>query len=273
MFGYCLDNLDGTTPGANAGTNFTAGASGADSTSVSVLSALSYECQRLVIGIGGINSNAGDGQAAADVLIDPAGGTSWTALINDLCCGFTLQPSSAAGGLSCWYHFPIRLPAGATIGLRAKTQHTADITSGRVVMYAYGAPSRPDMIWAGVGVETLGISDSRGTALTSGASGAWGSWTSVGSTSTYLYKSVQLGINGSDATAASAAFHYQVGVGSQRVPGSPTIQKAFSTNEVGGQTGHGLVTCNLAAGSQMQVRGTSSAGSPETTYVAVYGVY
>lgn len=273
-WGFGVSNLTGTPPAATVGTNFTAGASNTDGTSVSVISALSHDLHYLIVGIGGVNVSTGDGQGLLDILIDRAGGTSWSSFIDDLVCGFTPTPAAGTAGIQQWYHFPLFVPAGASLGVRARTAHTANITSGRVVIYGYGEPSRPDMWWCGTGVESLGINEasSKGTNVTPGNSGTYSSWTTIG-TSSYRYGAVQFGVNGSDATASAIGYYWQIGYGSTQLPGSPTAFMATSTNEVSSRTGFGqIIWCNAPASTVWQLRATAS-GTAETYNAAIYGVY
>ncbi len=276
VFAYCSDNhaWPGATDLRDDGTAFTAGASDADAAAVTLLSALAHDVHFLRIRLNGIFLSTADANAVGDILVDPSGGTSWSALVNDLACGFTNNTATAngtSGGVV--YEFPLYIAAGSTVGWRAKTAHTADITTGLAFIEAFGEPSRPEMWWCGSGVETLGVSDSKGTSITPGASGAWGSWTSVGSTTTRHYRSVQLGINGSDATAALKVYRFQLGSGSQQCPGSPTSASTYTTSENGFRTWSGATACNIPVGTQMQARGMSAAVSPENIFVGIYGVY
>lgn len=278
VFAYWSSNYPTNPPnGGNVsshGTAFTAGASGADAAAVTLLTALAHDVHLVQIKLNGINGTTTDANAVADLLIDPAGGTSWTALIEDLACGFTNSGAAATVGsmLGACYTFPLYIPAGATVGLRAKTAHTADITTGLATIEVFGEPSRPEMWWCGSGVETLGVSDSKGTAVTSGSTNTWGSWTSVGSTTSKHIKAIQLGINGSDATAANNGYYFQVGAGSSALPGSATLTRAITSGEAGYHYGQLATYCNIAAGTQLQVRGNAS-GTAEVIYVGIYGVY
>ncbi len=269
-FARCSENL-GALAATGVGVNFTAGASGADGTAVSILSALAHDVHYLVLAIGGINTAAADGNAALDVLSDPAGGTSWGSIIDDLCCGMTPVPSATVG-LTAWYYFPLWIKAGTSIGVRAKTAHTVAIATGQVAMWAFGEPRRPEQWWCGQKVETIGIADSKGTAVTPGTSGAFGSWTNIGSASSARFGAVQLGINGSDANALANGWWWQLGVGSVQVPGSPTIYRAIATSEQGGIVGMQPIFCNFPGGTQFQARNAVSSASGEDGYCAVYGV-
>jgi hypothetical protein len=267
-FAYYSSNY-ASTPSASAGTAFTSGANDADGTAVSCIAALGHDVHWVRVRTVTTGTSTADNNTAGDLLIDPAGGTSWTPLINDLVCG---QGLSLTEPWARVYEFPLFIAAGTSIGWQAKTAHTAGI-GGRIIVEVCGEPSRPETWWCGQGVETLGISDSKGTAITAGASGAAGSWTSVGSATTRHCRAVQLGVNGSDATALTAQYHFEIGHNSQRLPGSRIHFCAISSGEDGKHTTMGLINCNIPAGTQMQARATSSSAGPEDIHVAIYGVY
>lgn len=274
QFAHETDNLTGTPPAALIGTNFTAGANSADGTAVGVIGALAHDVHFLVVGLGGISLATANGQCLVDVLIDPAGGTSWSELIDSLINGFTPVPTAAGISLGNWYYFPLFIKAGSSLGVRARTLHTVDITTGRAVMYALGNPSRPDMWWCGQKVESLGINaaTSTGTNVTPGNSGAFGSWTSIGNPTAKRYGHIQMGVNGSDSTATAIGYYWQLGYGSNKLPGSGTFFTSNTTSEVGQRLFTLPMWCDIPAGTQMQVRGTAS-GTAEPHNVGLYGVY
>ncbi len=272
-FANQVDNNTGTPPAVNVGTNFTANANNADGTAVSVLSALAFDVHYLIIGIGGLSATSANGQALLDVLYDPAGGTAWSSLIDDLVCGFTLVPSAGVNTIQQFYHFPIYIKSGTSLGVQARTLHTSNIATGRVVMFAYGNPSNPGMWWCGQKVESLGInaSTSSGTDVTPG-NAVFSSWATIG-TSTANYGSVQFGLNGSDATSATLGVYWQIGYDSTQLPGSPTFYNSTGTTEVSSKVGFGqIIWCNIVSGTIMQARAIAN-GAAETYNVAIYGVY
>lgn len=256
------------TPTTGPGVAFVAGANSTDGAAVTVLAALTHDVHKLRIRVQVQGATGGDCNAAGDLLIDLAGGTSWSPFINDLVCGFG---NTVVTGMQFVYEFPIFIPAGASLGWQCKWAHTVDGV-GTVVIEAFGEPNRPELWWCGSGVETLGISDAKGTAITSGVSGAVGTWTSVGSPTTRHIKAIQLGVNGSDSVASATSYHFQLGMGSQVLPGTGIVHAAFTAAELGYHHGPGLMTCNVPIGTQMQVRGTC-ATTGEVIYVALYGVY
>lgn len=276
MWGYAATNVSGTPKQTNPGTTFTAGGNNTMSTAVSVLSALSQDVCYLTIGFQGINVSAGDSSALADLLVDPAGGTSWSTKIASLACGFT-PTNTVAFGNSLWYHFPLWIKAGSTLGIKAQTNHTADLTAGAVIVHAFGAPSKPDSWWCGQAVETLGANttSSQGVAVTPGSSSANGSWTTLG-TSTKPYGALQFGDNGTANTTTTNGIGnlYHIGVGSNKLPGSIGLYSTSSSNESLARSFNSQpIWCNIPANTAIQAIGMSSSASPQNHNLIAYGVY
>lgn len=267
-WGYCTDNFPSTPSVTACATGFTAGANEADGAAVSCIAAITHDVHFIRIGLTGETSTGADSSAAGDLLVDPSGGTNWTSLIEDLTCGFT---GATASGPHMHYEFPIYIASGSSIGWRAKSKHTADITTGCVLVQAFGEPSRPELWWCGSGVETLGASGARGTSITPGNSGAWGSWTTIG-TSSRIYRAVQMGINGSDATANGAAYYFQIGHDSTALAGTSLMHMNVQTTELAYRHAPGMMTCSVPSGTDWQIRGMCSTTN-EVFYGSVYGVY
>jgi hypothetical protein len=276
-FANCTDNLTGTPPAVNFGTNFTAGANRTDGATVAVLTAIPHEVHYLVIAVAGVFVSNGFGLGCLDVRIDRAGGTSWASadLISNLICGYHTTLVAGTVGPNIYYHFPLRIPSGSSLGVRAYTAHTSDITTGQVAMWAFGNPSHPDAWWCGTKVETLGIVDGTddGTSVTPGNSGAFGSWTSIGSTTSARYGALQVGVGGSDSSSLAVGYYWQVGIGSSQIAGTPNFFCCADTTERIARTGFAMpIFCDIPASSQMQLRATCS-GTAEAYKAAVYGVY
>jgi hypothetical protein len=275
------DRRDGNISDLVFGRDIAAGSSNVDGTAVSLFrnSALSdlnlpFDCHYLAIAAGGWNAANANVQVLLDILVDPTGGTSWSVLIEDLLVGMT-QVNGLCAPYN-FYHFPIWIPAGSRLGARARTRHTANRT-GNVIAYVCGEPTHPDAWWCGSGVESLGINaaTSQGTDIPdTAAANAWSSWTNVGSPTSHRYGSVQLGINGSDATAVAASYLFQMGYNSTELRGVVPVHRHLTTNEVGFQIGQMMPNwCDIPAGTQMQVRQTASVAAAETLNCAIYGVY
>jgi hypothetical protein len=276
-FANCTDTLTGagSVPASTHGVAFSAGANNADQSVVSLLqAALTHDVHYLVIGIGGISLTNANSNALADIVSDPAGGTTWGSFIDDLACGYTGAVGTSTT-LGVWYHFPVFIKAGTSLGIRCRTAHTVDITTGMSSIYCYGNPTRPDMWWCGSKVETLGATpaSSNGTAIPAGASSAFGAWTTVG-TSTGRYGAIQLGINGTDASALGVGYWAQLGAGSAQLAGTPNYYFQVSTNEVMGREGMQMpVFCDVPEGTTIQARAAGSAGTVENVQMSAYGVY
>lgn len=273
-FAYCTDNQPSTPSVQNHGTGVTPGISNADGSAVTLLSALAHDVHRLVVHWSGFNLSTAAHYTLLDILQDPAGGTSWASLIDDILAGFSNGAGSGGGSPSGFtFDIPLFIPAGTSIGAQARTSHSA-ATAGRVSVWAFGEPSRPDMWWCGQGVETLGVTaaSSRGTVVTPGNSGAWGSWTAIG-TSARRYGALEFSTGGTDATSTAIIYHFQVGAGSNVLPGYPIEARTMATAETGGAMRcGGPIFCDIPSGTQLQVRGRAS-GTAEAWDCALYGVY
>lgn len=273
-FQYEISNLTGTPSNSTPGANFTYGGGNVDGAAVSVIT-LTQSIQYLVIGVAGCGTNAEDNSALADILVDPAGGTSWTTLIDDLVVGFTGGLANGTGPMPLWYHFPLFVASGSSLGIRAKKNGATAATSGYCVMFGFGNPSNQRAWDYGTGVESLGIADaanSKATSITPGNTGAWSSYATIG-TSTRQYRAIQLGLNGSDSAASNSGYHYQIGIGGTQIAGTPTFYGSIATSETLARTQfYGPTYCNIPSGSAIQLRATCS-GAAEAQNVAIYGVY
>ncbi len=273
-FANAVDNVTGTPVANDFGTAFTANASNADGTAVSVLSSLAFDAHYLIVGVAGINSSTNDCNALMDVLSDPAGGTSWGSFIDDLVCGMSPIPSISRG-MNTWYHFPVFIKSGTSLGVQARNASASNITTGRVTMRAFGNPSRPEMWWCGQKVESLGINaaSSKGTNVTPGDTGAAGTWTTIG-TAGGDYGAVQFGVNGSDNNSLSRGYIWQIGYDSVQLPGSPNFYVGMSAAEesVPREGFNQLINCHVPNGKVMQAKATCS-GTNEVFNAAIYGVY
>lgn len=273
------DNL-GAAPssdGLTFGTGVTAGASNTDGSAATLLSALAHDCEYLVLGLSGFGQTGANSSALLDLMIDPAGGTDWSELIADLLAGYThpfdWDSGSAGVGVPRMYHFPLWIPAGASIGARARTAHTAAIT-GRVVAYGAGGNRNPASWWCGQKVETVGTFNaaaSIGQAHTPGASGAFSSWTSLGSATGADTGAVQWAVQGEmDASATGRVYHFEFGAGSNRI--GPRFMVGVTGAESSARFSPGPVFAQIPSGTQLQLRAACGAASPQPLDCAAYVV-
>src|SRR5215211_2854506 len=115
-------NITGT-PATTEGTLVTGGSANTDGSTVTLLSALGHDCELLEIGSHTSSANAANTSALLDIMIDPAGGTSWatTPLISDLLTGYTGSLTATGPGIVRWFYFPIWIKSGTSIGARVRS--------------------------------------------------------------------------------------------------------------------------------------------------------
>ena len=276
-FAYLTDNLAGTPPTAvgGIGTQVTGGNS-ANGTSVAWGGgALGFEGQLLIVQwYNGSVANT-DTRSLMDILIDPAGGTSWatTPLVTGLIAGH----GGAAFYNSRNVTLPVRIPAGANLGLQARSLTTGRVH--RVVMTVYGGYKGPGTWRCGSRVISSGVDEANysGTAHTAGNSGAWaGSWTNVGSTTptnTFAHNLIHTGPNSGSWTALG--YYGQIGAGSNPLTLGDTdavhMHMIQSTAETVQQWATTPVFADVPEGTQLQVRGKCS-GAAVATHWAIYSV-
>lgn len=143
-----------------------------------------------------------------DIGVDPAGGTSYTAIVSNIQCG---QSHAAVNG-GYFYYLPISIKAGSQVAVRIQGLN-ATAGTVRVAATFYGMPSRPETLWSGTYSETIGtISGSSGTPFTPGNSSAEGTWVSLGTTTNDLwYWLCTVQIN--NGTTTSLMYHIDLAYG------------------------------------------------------------
>ena len=268
-FSHNIPSTIGVTLG---GTTITASGTTHTKGSVTqVLSALPHDVEYIIIGFSNGNTSAAEVNILVDLVIDPAGGTSWDTtnpLIPNLLAGFS--PTVAATTTPTrWYHFPVRIPKGASVGMRSQSNVASRTVIGHIIVY--GQNRHPGSWWSGQRVVDLGTSTatSAGTNHTGGNSSAFGSWTNFGSTLGQDCGALQLGIQGEDASTISSGYEFQVGVGSNAL-----FAKWFQTTtaEVGLTAFDSPHFFALPAGTQLQVRARAD-GTAQAIDLAIYTVH
>lgn len=237
------------------GTAVTAGASNSDGSAVTLLSALTHDVEYLVIGAGRFSAVNEDTSTLLDILIDPAGGTSWSSLIDDLLVGESVLMGGATA-IPCpvWYHFPLWIPAGAAVGAMARTARGSTL-AGQVLAFGYGANANPSSWWCGQRVSSIGINAAASMGQDhTGGNGAFSTWADLGSPLGDACGALQFAVHGAnnDTNTSNAAYHFEFGVGGNRI--GPTIFRMNSTGEAGWWTPTGPIFHSLPAGAQLQVR-------------------
>lgn len=274
-FAYLTDN-HAATPATTQiiGTSVTGGNS-ANGTAVAWGGgALGFEGQLVLVewGLGNVANT--DTRSLLDVLIDPAGGTSWatTPLVTGLIAGHGNNFPNYRSVL-----LPLRVPSGANLGLQARSLTTG--RTHRVVISVYGGYKGPGTWRCGSRVISSGVDEANysGTAHTAGNSGAWaGSWSSVGSTTptnTFAHNLVHTGPNSGSWTGL--AYYGQVGAGNNPLTLGDTdaihAMTLTASTEVVTWAETRPVFADVPAGTQLQVRGKCS-GTAVATHWAIYSV-
>lgn len=143
-----------------------------------------------------------------DVGVDTAGGTSYTAKINNIPCG------SAAGILTgcIEFYFPLFIKSGSTVAVRVQgLQATAGTV--RAAATFYGMPSRPEAVRVGQYAETVGtVTSSNGVSFTPGNTAAEGTWVSLGTTARPLWY-WQLGVQADNSVTVSQLYFIDLAYG------------------------------------------------------------
>lgn len=273
---YCTHNLPSSIDASAAGVPCTSGASNADGSPVSLFSAaLAHDTEYLRLMISGAMAVSSNNDLLIDVLIDPTGGTSWTEFVSDLIAG-ALGSAEASGstpsGPSLRYDFPIWIPAGASLGIRARSANSVASTL-IVAAFAFGGNANPGSWWCGQRVTGIGIdaANSTGTPHLAGSSNSFSDWANLGSPLPAAAGALQFAVNGAGGAFYSQnAYKFEFGVGGARI-GAPMF-RVLTSNEAGWLLETGPVFRKLPAGAQMQVRGACS-GPAQSLGVAAYAVH
>ena len=191
-------------PSSTIGTSVTPGASDAEGSWTTLIASgsITEDIYGIHIKVHSGGTSTALKRHVLDLGIDPAGGTSFTAIISNIVCGASATLGTRPGTTE--FYFPFFIPAGSTFGCRIQGSN-ATAGTVRVVACLYGQRSRPSVFPVGTFSETFGVSGSNGTSVTPG-NAADGSWTSIGTTTNPLWW-WQLGYQISNA-AITAEYTY-----------------------------------------------------------------
>jgi hypothetical protein len=204
----------------------------------------------------------GIGAAAAEQIVIP-----------DLLAGWVAAGITTGGTKS--YYFPLYLPAGSRLSARAASVRTTGSVWCQVDLW--GGPRNPDY-WVGQQVIAYGIdaANSRGTAVTSGASAAEGAWTEITSGTSQDHFAIVPAIGGATATTTmvNAAYLMDVGVGAAT---EAAIFEGFrvredTTEQVCQQFPWLPIYVPVPSGTRLVTRLSSTAAGPVVNDCALYGV-
>jgi hypothetical protein len=230
-------------------------------------------------------ASANDARTCLDIGVFYPGGADYTLVASNVLCG-NLPPSGEAfSGLRI--DLPLFIPSGSKLGARVSGENTAYSDQLRVTANMFGAPSRPEMVWAGGKCESIGIANDGsvptnnvGTTVTPADNvTSWnttigtaeGNWHSLGTCTNRLrHLSLFMQLTGS-SYAGSLGYHWALGYGdgTNVVTVIPKIWTSTSATERRWMGfGPNGMYCDIPAGSTIYVRGVCS-GEPETTWTAM----
>ena len=266
---YSIDNY-GANPSVAPGLLVTPGASdGEGAWAASTFGVLATELHWLFLRVSDGNTATAAKRHVLDIGVDPAGGTSYAAVISNIVCG-TAAALAAGGAPGHEFLFPIRIQSGATVGVRIQGSN-ATAGSVRVCLGARGRPAMPWLTPVGMYAETLGVTGSSGTSITPG-NGADGAWASLGTTTRDLWW-WQLAYQIDNGTITAEYTYIELAYG------DASNKNSILRRMHGGNTSEGIGTplnenllscyayCPVPAGSTMYARGRCN-NAPDTGYQA-----
>jgi hypothetical protein len=264
-FGFVQES-DSGRPATNFGTTVTP-AVGSKGSWAQVFAALTNDTHGLLICINSNTATANSRNSVVDIGIGPA--SSEVVLIPDLIAGNASNYGTPGSGL--WYYFPVAIPAGTRVAVRAQSTVT---TAFRVFMQAMQRPLNPSMVKTAAYVDAFGMSVPSGTAVTAGAN-AEGAWTLLGTTSRRCWHwEVGVQVSSADTEHNNATYHIDLAEGNgtnfdillRSVPfGITTAENAVLPPWT--------VGCEVPvpAGRDIYVRAQSSNNNLDPLFITAYG--
>jgi hypothetical protein len=269
-FSFTYDNW-GATPTTTIGTSVTPGASGAEGswTQVATGANIAYDICGIYVRVGAGAGSATFKAHLLDIGVDPAGGTSYTAIINDMMVSESAAQTSVGAGRE--HFFPMSIKAGSSVAVRVKGNAS---TAGTVRVWTkfYGGGSAQEMMPCGTYSETIGVTGTAGVSFTPG-NAADGSWVSLGTTTNNLWW-WQIGhqVNNTTITADVTYVDLAYGDVTNKHIITRVVHNGTTGETVGWLASNQLVWhecyCPVPGGSTLYVRGRSDA-APDTGYEAM----
>jgi hypothetical protein len=269
-YGFKYDNW-GANPGTSIGTSVTPGASNAEGTYTQIASSanIAQDCYWIYLLISQGNTGGAAKNHLLDIGVDPAGGSSYTAIISNLVCGASSGPNAGNGNRE--HVFPFFIKAGSSVAARIQGSNG---TAGTVRIGAkfYGLPSRPEAIPVGAYSQTFGtITNSNGESFTPG-NAADGSYVDLGSVTKALWW-WQIGYQVDNATITGEYTYIELAWGD--ASNKHQIAKVMHAGNTGETCGlsiqeHMLACsayCPVPAGANIYIRGRAN-NAPDSGYNA-----
>lgn len=230
---------------------------------------MAKDCEGIFLWIHSGGTASANRLSVIDLGVDPAGGTSYTAVMSDIICGKAgLVAGSGSGAFKLF--LPFKIKAGASLGVRSQSSET---TGFRVGCTVYGQAGSQLPFPAGSYAEVLGYAGSLlGTSFTPG-NATDGGWASLGTTTrnTFAWQSI-FGINNTTVTAEYTYIDLAYGDASNKYLINRRMHAGNTSEYIGDTMGSCInpyeVFCDVPAGSNIYVRG-NCLNAPDTGYVAM----
>lgn len=206
-FAWRYDTMD--APSSSPGTSVTPGYSSAEGNWVAIASAanIAQDVYGFFVEIWNLNTSGYNLNGVLDIGVDQAGGSSYTAVIEDILCGHVTAGTSANG---VQLYFPLFIKAGSSVAVRGSTSYTSGTLRAHMVFF--GQPSRPELVRVGQYCEGIGaVSSCVGVSFTP-VSGSEGSWASLGTTTRPCWWA-QLTASINNGTIAAQYTHVDLAIG------------------------------------------------------------
>lgn len=219
---------DGTRPANGWGTSVTPAQNAYGSyANLGVLST-SYTGYGLWLNVNSANVSAIARQMVITVGIDYAGGTTFTDWINGILVTGAGLYQNGGTNAPIWFYFPIIVPAGASLGVKASCS-AATLTAFTVEARTAIRPQGP-VGWYGTRVTSYGTNATTfGTAITPGTT-AEGAWTAISGTLTVKHRYLEVGLGSTTNAMSNNIVHVDVGVGDATNKRVALSNVVFQTN-------------------------------------------
>lgn len=268
-YNFTYDNW-GTNPASTIGTSVVPGASNSEGSWTQIASSanISADCYWIYIQVHSGATSAAAKNHLLDIGVDPAGGTSYSAIISNLDVG--AAPSLAQAG-NREFVFPFFIKSGSSVAVRIQGSN-ATAGTVRVAARFYGRPSRPEAVPVGSFSETFGtITNSNGNSFTPG-NAADGSWVDLGATTNPLWW-FQLGYGVDNATITAEYTYIEVawGDGTNKHTMFKVMHGGTTSETAGLAAQTQMLVCAaynpVPAGANIYIRGRCN-NAPDTGYHA-----
>lgn len=209
-FNFTYDNW-GANPSGTPGTSVVPGATNAEGAWTQVASGanIAQDCYWAYIKISGGATSVQQKNHLIDIGVDPAGGTSYTAVISNM-VGGQAATLTASGGSREWL-FPLFIKAGSSVAVRVQGSN-ATAGTVRIITKFWGRPTRPEACPVGAFSQTFGAAaGSLGTSFTPG-NAADGAWVDLGATSNPLWW-WQFGVQVNNTVVSGEAVYVDIAYG------------------------------------------------------------